>query len=266
MHRSVFSIAFLISVLTVLVFSRPNQTGDLKMADGQSAVQETGFQVANQPNNAVGGVKGRVIFEGEAPRRLKLLLVKDTDVCGRVDQYDERLIVNNNNKGIQNAVVYLAGVPGGKPLSSLGNEFVMDQRGCRYQPHILLVPVNSPLEILNDDGITHNFHTFCKKNRPCNLSQPDFYKKMEITFKYPEFIHVRCDIHGWMSGWIVVVNQPYYTITDADGNFSLSDVPPGTYTLNCWQEKLGEKTEQVIIPAGGTATSTIVFNGTINSD
>ena len=98
------------------------------------------------------------------------------------------------------------------------------------------------------------------------MSQPKFRKKMEVNFKYPEFIHARCDIHGWMSGWIVVVDQPYYTITDADGNFSLSDVPPGIYKLNCWQEKLGEQTEQVTIAAGGTATSTFVFNGTINRE
>jgi hypothetical protein len=125
----------------------------------------------------------------------------------------------------------------------------------------VLVPVNTPLEVLNDDGILHNLHTFSKVNRPVNMSQPKFRKKMEISFKYPEFIHARCDIHGWMSGWIIAVDQPYYCITDSDGYFSLTDVPPGTYTLNCWQEKLGKQTEQVAVTAGNETSSKFVFNG-----
>jgi hypothetical protein len=249
----------LILLLIVFVFSCSKQNGEPKAINNQSTVQTTDIEAPSKPNMAVGSVHGRVVFQGEAPRRVKLMLVKDTDVCGHDDQYDERLIVSNN-KGIKNAVVYLTGVKGGKPLSSLGNKFIFDQRGCRYRPHILLVPVKTPIEVLNDDGILHNLHTFSKKNRPVNMSQPKFRKKMEISFKYPEFIHARCDIHGWMSGWIVAVDQPYYTITDADGDFSLSDVPPGTYTLNCWQEKLGEQTQPVTITAGNTAASTFTFN------
>lgn len=265
MHGSISSILALISLLVVFTLGCSSGSGDSKQSGEQSSNITTGSQAIGEPIPGTGSIRGKVTFEGEAPRRLKLMLVKDTDVCGRDDQYDERLIVSESS-GIQNAVVYLTGVDGGKPLSSLGSKFVLDQRGCRYQPHVLLVPVNTRLEVLNDDGILHNLHTFCKKNRPCNMSQPKFRKKMEVTFEYPEFIHARCDIHGWMSGWIVVVDQPYYTITDAEGNFSLSDVPPGTYTLNCWQEKLGEQTEQVTITAGGTATSTFVFNGTINRE
>jgi hypothetical protein len=261
MSHSIFLITTLASLLTVLLFSCSKQNGELKTTSEQSTAQTSGVE-AVKPNIAVGSVRGRVIFQGDPPRRLKLMLVKDTDVCGHEDQYDERLIVSKN-KGIQNAVVYLTGVHGGKPLSSFGSEFVLDQRGCRYLPHVLLVPVNTPLEVLNDDGILHNLHTFSKKNRPVNMSQPKFRKKMEISFKHPEFIHVRCDIHGWMSGWIIAVDQPYYAITDSDGNFSLSDVPPGTYTMNCWQEKLGEKTEQVTIAPGGSVSSTFAFNGQI---
>jgi hypothetical protein len=186
------------------------------------------------------------------------MVVKDTDVCGQSEQYDKRLVICEDN-GIQNAVIYLTGVKGGKPLSSLGNEFILDQQGCRYEPHVLIVPVNTPLQILNSDNILHNFHTFCEKNRPCNISQPKFRKKMEIDFEHPEFVQARCDIHGWMSCWIVVVDHPYYAITDADGNFYLSDVPPGTYTLNCWQEKLGEQTIQVTVAQGSIMSSSFTF-------
>lgn len=227
----------------------PNASGNLNARSAGST-----------PNMAAGAIRGRVIFEGAAPGAQRLMVVKDTEVCGRTEQYDKRLIVSKN-QGIQNAVVYLTGVQGGKPLSSLGNEFILDQQGCSYEPHVLLVPVNTPLQILNNDGILHNFHTFSKKNRPVNMSQPEFREKMEMTFKHPEFIQARCDVHGWMSCWIIVTDQPYYAITDAEGNFVLNDIPPGNYQLNCWQEMLGEQTIAVTVETDGALTSTFTFSG-----
>lgn len=260
MYHSTFLFAFLILLLAAMVLSCSKEDGDFKAGTEQRIMQAANAEGANQPTIAAGSIQGRVIFKGEAPRPQRLMVVKDTDVCGNDEQYDKRLIVSDN-QGIKNAVVYLTGVNGGKPVSSLGSEFILDQQGCRYQPHVQLLPVNTPLQVLNNDGILHNFHTFSRKNNPVNMSQPKFRKKMEITFKHPEFIQARCDIHGWMSSWIVAVEQPYYTITDADGNFSLIDIPPGKYTLNCWQEILGEQTEQVTIPPESIVSATFIFNG-----
>jgi len=259
MYRSAFWVMALISTLTFLGLSCSKQNEDFPAAAEKSAMQTSEAAAGNEPDMAAGSIQGRVILRGEAPRPQRLMVVKDTDVCGVETQYDERLLVSEN-KGIRNAVVYLSGVEGGKPLSSLGSEFILDQQGCRYQPHVLLLPVNTPLQILNGDGILHNFHTFAKKNRRVNLSQPESVKKMEISFKHPEFIAARCDVHGWMSGWIVAVDQPYYAVTDADGNFSLGDIPPGAYTLNCWQEMLGEQTAPVTVEAGGVVSSTFTFS------
>jgi hypothetical protein len=258
MNCSVFLSTTLTLLLAILGLSCSKQDGDFKAGSEQSTMQATGSEVGNKQSMVAGSVRGRVIFEGEPPRPRRLMVVKDTDICGRDEQFDKRLIVSKN-KGIQNAVVYLTGVHGGKPLTTLGSEFILDQRGCRYEPHVILVPVNTPLQILNNDGILHNFHTFSKKNRPVNVSQPKFRKKMELTFKHPEFIQARCDIHGWMSCWIIAMDQPYYAITTTEGNFSLSDIPPGTYTLTCWQEMLGERTEQVTIAPGSAVSSTFTF-------
>ncbi len=258
MYRIAFLIVTMASALTFLAIGCSKQNEDSTAAE-QNIDQASGAEVGYKPDKAVGSIRGRVILHGEKPRPLKLMVVKDTDVCGLETQYDERLLVSEN-KGIRNAVVYLTGVEGGKPLSSLGNKFILDQQGCRYQPHVLLLPVNTPLQILNNDGILHNFHTFAKKNRPLNFSQPESLKKMEVSFKHPEFIAARCDVHGWMSGWIVVVDQPYYAVTDIDGNFSLEDIPPGVYTLSCWQERLGEQTAPVTVEPGSATASTFTFS------
>lgn len=203
-------------------------------------------------SSGVGGVlRGQVVFDDKPPAPAKLLVVKDAAVCGKIAHVDERLRVSKNG-GVKNAVVYLSGVEGGKALKDLGSEFVLEQRVCAYQPHVLIAPVNTPIQILNNDGILHNIHTFSVKNPPMNLAQPAFKKKIEVSFQTPETIAVKCDVHGWMSAWIVAVDHPYYSVTDNEGRFVLTDIPPGTYTLHCWQEMLGEQTAQVTIAAGET--------------
>jgi plastocyanin len=186
-----------------------------------------------------------------APKREKAIIVKDRDICGKSEHYDERLMIGNTN-GIQNAVVSLTKVWGGKPLSTLGTNLVLDQRGCTYAPHILVVPVNQKVTILNNDGVLHNIHTFSTRNRPVNLAQTKVQKELEMKFSLPERIQIKCDVHGWMSAWFVVVDHPYYAVTNAEGEFSLADVPPGTYTLTCWQEKLGEQSATVTIGKSST--------------
>jgi plastocyanin len=199
-----------------------------------------------------GGVlRGRVVFDGQPPAPQKLLVVKDATVCGKREHLDERLTVSKNG-GIKNAVVYLSGVTGVKAMSALGGEFVLDQQACAYQPHVLLAPVNTPIQILNSDGILHNIHSFSAKNPPMNVAQPAFKKRMEISFSTPEAIAVKCDVHGWMGAWIFVVDHPYYALTDDEGNFTLTGIPPGTYTVYCWQEMLGEQSARVIVGAGET--------------
>lgn len=106
------------------------------------------------------------------------------------------------------------------------------------------------MKILNNDGVFHNVHTFSTKNKPLNLPQPESRKKLAIAFSTAERIGVRCDVHGWMSAWIIAVDHPYYAVTDAEGRFTIIGVPPGTYTLNCWQELLGEQTAQVTVVEG----------------
>jgi hypothetical protein len=136
----------------------------------------------------------------------------------------------------------------------MGEEFILDQTGCKFQPHVLLVPVNTPVQILNYDGVLHTFHTYSMKNGRVNIAQPPTLKQMKRAFKHPEKIRIRCDLHGWMHSWIIVVEHPYHAVTDADGNFTIPNIPPGTYLVHSWQEVLGEQTTQVTVIAGNHVT------------
>jgi len=207
---------------------------------------------------AGGTVSGTVTYAGAAPAPKKLEVTKDVAVCGKEAHTDESLVVGAN-KGVKDVVVSIKGVNQGKAMETLGASFVLNQKVCAYKPHVLVVPINKPVKILNSDGILHNIHTYGKKNPPKNIAQPKFKKELTETFAQPETIPVKCDVHGWMSAWIVAVNHPYCAVTDASGKFTIADVPAGAYTVEFWQEKLGTQTKQVTVAAGGAATADFAY-------
>jgi hypothetical protein len=201
-----------------------------------------------------GRITGRVIFEGDRPAPQKLLVVKDVAVCGKQAHFDQRLTVSED-KGIQNAVISILDIGVGNDVKPNESDYVLDQTGCEYRPHVVILPVNTPLQILNNDGILHNIHTYGTRNNAVNIAQPQFKKKAAMAFSEPEAISVRCDIHGWMSAWIIVVEHLFHGVTDHDGNFVIDNVPAGTYKLKCWQEVLGEETIEVIVESGSTVSA-----------
>jgi plastocyanin len=199
-----------------------------------------------------GKISGAVKFQGTAPPRKALEVTKDKEVCGKHEIFSEDLIVGADG-GLANAVVSITNITQGKPFEA--SDPVLDQKGCVYIPHVLMFPAGSTIKITNEDGILHNVHTYSTKNPPINRAQPKFRKVMEEKFEHPEIIKVTCDAHGWMQGWMVVKDHPYYALTDEKGTFTLTDVPPGDYELKVWHGKLGETTQKISVPAGGEATA-----------
>ncbi len=217
-------------------------------ASEQSAVPsppEQGAPTSADPDGP-GTLVGRVVFAGEVPPSQALTVSKDVEVCGRTEKFSEALLVGPD-KGIKNAVVFLQTVAGGKSLSLPASNPVIDQLDCRYTPHVLLVPAGATVDIKNSDGILHNIHTYSEKNPAFNTAQPKFKTVVSKTFAQPEIIRVTCDVHDWMTAWIVVQDHPYYALTDATGAFRLSDVPAGEYELKVWHEELGEHSRSVSV-------------------
>ncbi len=238
-----------------------NDGNNPKETPAKPETKATAYMVMPVQNG--GAVSGAITYSGKAAAPKKLAVTKDTQVCGKSEHFDETLVVGANG-GIKDAIVSIKGIKGGKGLDALGTNFVLDQKGCLYSPHTSIVPINVPVKILNPDGILHNIHTYSKKNAPFNKSQPQFKKEMTATFTAPELVVAKCDVHGWMSSNIFVVDHPYHAVTDAKGAFTIKDVPPGTYTVEIWQEKLGLKTAQVTVTAGQAATLNFAYPAAAN--
>jgi len=209
-----------------------------------------GLGLAIGSANAAGGtVSGTVKFDGTPPKPKQLEVTKDKEVCGVKPHFDEDVVVGADG-GIQNAVVVIKGAKGDMKPSDV----TFDQKGCRYEPHVLAFEAGSTVNIDNSDGILHNIHTYSKVNPPFNMAQPKFKKVIKEKVEKPEVIKVTCDAHGWMHGWWYATDTPYFAVTDDKGNYTIKDVPPGSYTIEVWQEKLGTKDDKVDVKDGQTAT------------
>ncbi len=198
-----------------------------------------------------GAIDGVVVYDGTPPPMKRLEISKDRDVCGAHPLYDQSLMVAPDG-GIANAVVTLPDLQKGEPIKLLEG-VVFDQKGCQYAPHLIAFPAGSTIKIINSDGILHSIHTESTINPVVDMAQPGFKKTISVTVAKPEAIKVTCDAHNWMEGWWYAAPNPYYAVTDAHGRFSIRNVPPGTYMIEVWQEKLGTAREQVVVPAAGVA-------------
>ena len=170
-----------------------------------------------------GSISGSVKFKGNAPAPKKLDVSKDKEVCAKTPKVDQSLVVNNGN--LANAVVMITDIKKGK--KSEVKKVTLDQNGCEYKPHVLAFQAGSTVEILNPDGILHNVHSYSKVNNPFNIAQPKFKKTLEQKIDKPEAIQVKCDVHGWMEGWLVSAPNPYFAVTDNSGSFKTDRCPGG---------------------------------------
>ena len=196
-----------------------------------------------------GTVVGRIIFDGTPPPTRMLKVDEDVEVCGSEDRPSEELLVNSNS-GIKNAVLSIEGITSGKQWEATG-EFVYDQRQCRFVPRMLLIQPKAQGVVLNSDTVGHNFHTISKGIFSVNkkIKGGAQMKVAKNKIRKPGIIRAKCDMHSWMKGWWIVAESPYTVITDENGNYSIAGIPPGTYTLKLWHEKLGESEQTVVVEA-----------------
>ena len=184
-----------------------------------------------------GSITGTVHLKGDPSIAERLEITKDKSCCGSV-KVCPRLVVNKSG-GVKNAVIYLDRITEGKKFAA-SPKALLNQKKCEYDPHVMVLPQGTQMDIVNNDPILHNVHAYCGAQSTFNIAQP--LKGQRTCIKQtqlakPGIIGLTCDAgHPWMSGFLFVVPHPYYAITDKNGNFRLDDVPPGTYTLKMWHE------------------------------
>ena len=199
--------------------------------------------------NDGGIVQGKVVFNG-AVKKKTVLPTKDKQVCGGIRK--EPLILVGDGGAVEDSVVYLKGIQSGKAWPEMMTTVpVLDQKSCRFQPHVQVARQGS-LDIVNSDPVLHNTHGYYGKRTAFNVALPEQDQKVTKVLKRPGTVKVDCDAHGWMLGWVQVVDNPYFFQTGEDGAFSITDVPPGDYTLVVWQEWLGDTETPITVEAGET--------------
>jgi hypothetical protein len=175
--------------------------------------------------------------------------------------FDESVLVSP--KGLlENAFAYVKTGLEGKHFATPTSAVVIDQAGCWFKPRILGIQTNQVFQVVNSDPVTHNIHPMAMTNREWNHSQGAGDPPLIRKFIKPEvMIPVKCNIHSWMHAYIGVLEHPYFAVSQADGTFTIPNLPPGTYTIGIWQEKLGTLEQQVTVAPHANAQMNVVFKG-----
>jgi plastocyanin len=158
---------------------------------------------------------------------------------------------------LQNVFVYIKdGLTG--QFAAPSEAVLIDQDGCVYHPHVSGAMVGQTVTFKNSDGLLHNVKAVPTGQPGFNISQPSNMESTRTFSAAEVMVPIECNVHGWMKAYIGVVEHPYFAVSGADGNFTIENLPPGTYTIETWHEKYGTQTQQVTL--GPNETKDIAFD------
>lgn len=217
------------------------------------------------PVSQGGAVKGTVRFVGTPPEPETVLIGKDNNVCGEGNVLKGQ-VKPGKDGALSAVVVFLEKVERGKPWPER-KTYTISQVHCSFEPFLQVVPKGASVTIVNNDPILHNIHPFEVIGRSrrtlFNLAQP---KQGQTDVKTVDpgrspIVELSCDAHNWMSGWLYVLDHPYFAVAGEDGAFSIDDIPPGSYKLTAWHPVLGSRSQSVQIAASSKAAVSFTFGG-----
>ena len=209
-------------------------------------------KVASEPVKGA-SISGTVKIKGDAKKRKKVKM--DADPKCAAMHADAPLmddIVVDGNGNVQWAFVYVKKGAEGKKPTEAPKPAVIDQKGCRYEPHVLGVVVGQELLIKNSDELLHNIHALPFSNKEFNFGQPTKGLEEKKTFTTQEvMVKVKCDVHPWMSAWVGVVDHAFFAVTGADGKYAIpGGLSDGKYTVEVWHEGYKSVTAEVEVKGG----------------
>lgn len=221
--------------------------------DAVAATSETGNAPGEAAASGIGTFTGTVVVQGEIasppPQYAKGAAPKDTEVCG-VEQIPNESIVVKDGK-LANVFIYLAKAPKGAPAAPT-EPIIFDQKSCVFKPHALVVQTKQVVKILNSDAALHNTHTYPSRNSSFNQGvKPNDQVGVDLVYTRAEAepFQVGCDVHPWMIAYHLPIDHPYAAVSDAEGKFTIKDLPAGKHEFRVWHEtgKLLQKSLSVVI-------------------
>jgi plastocyanin len=211
---------------------------------------------------AAGTITGTVKYQGKVPTLKPIAMDADPGCAAKhkTPVKSEVLVLGEGN-ALANVFVQIAGGLPAKTWPVASQPVVMDQLGCRYDPHVFGIMAGQELKILNSDGLLHNIHALPKVNKPFNMAMPaNRTEAIEKFTKPEEMFKIKCDVHPWMNAYVAVLDHPFFDTSGTDGKFQIANLPAGTYDVVAWHEKLGQQKTKVTVTADGTATADFTFS------
>ena len=222
---------------------------------------ETPSGEAGGPPGALGDstVSGRATFEGTPPKPARVRM--DSDPLCMSDDATSELVLVGPDSGLRNVFVYVKEGLGPGTYAPPSMPVELDQKGCRYIPHVFGVQAGQPVHIRNSDPAVHNVNAAAQANDGFNLIQQPKIESTRMFAKPEVMIPIRCDVHPWMNSWAGVVAHPFFAVSGEDGRFEIPRLPAGTYTLEAWHEQLGTQTQKVTVDGKGPVMAAFTFKG-----
>ena len=204
--------------------------------------------------NGGGVIRGSVVFKGAVPRLKVVIPEKDRAACGN-DRDGPALIVGPKN-GVRDVIVYIKKIKKGKPWAKPAKAAVLRNVKCRFEPHVQVVR-KGKLTVVNDDLVLHNTHGFYGKRTAFNMALPKQGERIKASLRRTGLVRMECDAHAWMRAYVYVAKNPYWAITGEGGTFTMTDVPPGEYTLVAAQGHVTAVNMPVTVKANGDVTVSV---------
>jgi plastocyanin len=252
-------------IVGVIIFSREPVLNEQPVAPVETHSETTAPAIAPEvaPTVAPTGksvtISGVVIFEGIAPKGKKLNLPAACAKNFKGEPYSNEVMVNNGK--VQNVLVRVVSGLEGKTFSDIPSEEVeLDQRGCIYTPRVVGARVGQKVTFINSDPVFHNVRAVTVVNQKFNMAMPHKDQRETKVFTKPEvFLQAKCSVHPWMGAYVAVMDHPYFSVTNASGEFTIKNLPPGKYTLEAWHEVFGTQKQEITVTEEGMTPLKFIF-------
>lgn len=254
------------SLLALASLNCGKGSGDMKQEPANSATKSvepaSEAPVKTAPTGPTGTISGKVTISGEIPE-MPLLRRGSDPKCDNGELRAETILVGDDG-GLANVVVRIK--PGSVPAFTPSTIVKVDQTNCMYRPRVQGGVIGQSVEVSNSDETTHNVHarhlplgrrqgidTIINKAQPAGVS-------MRFELGDEPVAKLKCDYHGWMQGYVVVSDNPYFSVSAKDGSFEIKNVPAGNMKVEAWHEFYGLKQAEIVVDKDGVASLDIKFD------